>query len=166
MKRLFLALAILAGLGVSAPASAQDQTVMSTVTVAPDAPEGLVYKVLRGPDAVAMPSLQGQPGVSCNVTACMNTFTRNRAYLAGAEICISNTGANWSLRPDGTFDESNPARRPFCAPISATGAFTITAPLRQNATPYIVRTVNGVRRAVAWVDRRSLVGITNFTSFE
>lgn len=165
MKSL-LVLGVFLGSFSCTPALAQENQSLSTVTVAPDAPEGLVYKVLRGPDAVRMPTLEGTTGVSCNVTACMNTFKRNPAFLAGAEVCISNTGMNWSLRSDGTFNEMNPVTRPFCAPIAATGTFSIRAPLRENATPYIVKRINGVRRAVAWIDRRSLAGITNFTSFE
>ena len=163
--RYFLLGGVLMGL-FPTPVIGQEAATLTTVTVAPDAPEGLVYKVLRGSDTIRMPSLEGQRGVSCNVTACMNTFARNPSFLVDAEVCISNTGANWSLRPDGTFDNSDPARAAFCTRFGPNGSFSLTASLRQNATPYIVRRINGTRRIVAWIDRRSLSGIPEFVSFE
>jgi hypothetical protein len=132
-----------------------------TVTVATDAPEGIVYKTLRGADAIQAVSLEGQPGVSCGVSACMNTFKRNPAFLVGAEICISNTELEWALEKDGT-QSRDPNRKPVCAVIATDGSFSITANLRINATPYIRKEM----LFVGWVDRKSLNGMTDFVSFE
>ncbi len=162
MRTLFLAsLAVIfpcAALAQGAPAEVE-----AVVTLAPDAPEGLVYKVLVGHDAIQAPSLEGQPGVSCGASACMNTFSRNPAFLVGAEICISNTGAAWALHPDGT-QSRDPRRQPYCSVIAADGTFRIEARLRENATPYIRRDGH----FAGWVDRKVLAGFdaAPFVSFE
>lgn len=157
----YILLAILAIMGLAAPAVAQEEVPVTTVTVAPDAPEGIVYKTLNGEDAIRVVSLRGQPGVSCGVSACMNTFQRNPAFLQGAEICISNTGNEWALEPDGT-QSRDPRRTPACAVIQADGTFSITGRFRTNATPYIRK--DG--RFVGWVDRKSLQGMPDFVSFD
>ena len=150
----------LAIMGCAAPAVAQEVPV-TTVTVAADAPEGIVYKTLNGEDAIQARSLRGQIGVSCGVSACMNTFQRNPEFLRGAEICISNTGNEWALEPDGT-QSRDPRRAPACAVIRADGTFSITGRFRINATPYIRK--DGL--FAGWVDRKSLRGMPDFVSFE
>ena len=154
-------LASLAIMGLSAPAVAQEEVPVTTVTVAQDAPEGIVYKTLNGEDAIRAVSLRGQTGVSCGVSACMNTFQRNPEFLRGAEICISNTGNEWALEPDGT-QSRDPRRAPACAVIRADGTFSITGRFRINATPYIRK--DGL--FAGWVDRKSLQGMPDFVSFE
>lgn len=158
MRTMFLA--VMATIGLGAPALAQEVPI-TTVTVAADAPEGIVYKTLNGEDAIQAPSLRGQPGVSCGVSACMNTFKRNPSFLVGAEVCISNTGNEWSLEPNGA-QSRDPRRAPACAVIASDGTFTITGRFRTNATPYIRK--DG--RFAGWVDRKSLHGMPDFVSFE
>jgi hypothetical protein len=91
----------------------------------------------------------------------MNTFKRNPAFLVGAEVCISNTGPEWALEPDGT-QSRDPRRQPVCAVIASDGTFSITGRFRVNATPYIRK----AGRFAGWVDRKSLHGMTDFISFE
>ncbi|MEY4482628.1 MAG: hypothetical protein RL693_80 [Verrucomicrobiota bacterium] len=162
MRNLFLAAVAIIGLSAT-PALAQKSTntVTTTVTVAADAPEGIVYKTLNGADAIQAVSLRGQTGVSCGVSACMNTFKRNPGFLAGAEMCISNTGPEWALETNGT-QSRDPRRQPSCAMIGSDGNFSITATLGVNATPYIRK----AGRFAGWVDRKSLRGMTDFISFE
>jgi|JI10StandDraft_1071094.scaffolds.fasta_scaffold1135002_1 hypothetical protein len=156
----YMLLASLATVGFAAPAVAQEVP-LTTVTVAADAPEGIVYKTLNGEDAIRVVSLREQTGVSCGVSACMNTFLRNPEFLQGAEICISNTGNEWALEPDGT-QSLDPNRIPACAVIQADGTFSITGRFRINATPYIRK--DGL--FAGWVDRKSLQGVPDFVSFE
>lgn len=90
-------------------------------------------------------------------------FEANNGIFRGAALCVSGTGANWSLRRDGTVDLRDPARRPSCAPIDAAGRASVPNPYGTNAVPWIGADSDGdgvIDRIVAWAGRDRLSGLT------